>query len=178
LKKSAVIGVLILFLVSVMLAYAIETSPAEAAVSCEGNCKVASAADAKVNTTEEIMPVLAEAPAVLPAAEPKSVCGSCDKAKAAIIWVGSRDYLSAAKNLAQSVLHASIWVKLLLIAALLIILLIIWNNLIKDSRANNLRRARRHHLLGEKAHAKGNEKSATKHYEKAEKLRQKAQEQW
>jgi hypothetical protein len=100
------------------------------------------------------------------------------KARSAGSWIITRDYLSFAKNTASKFWALNIWLRLLAIFATVILIFIIWNNLIRDTRANNLRRARIHHLKGERAHQKGDEKKAAKHYEKARQYREKAQEQW
>jgi hypothetical protein len=93
-------------------------------------------------------------------------------------WIITRDYLSFAKNTAVKFWSLNIWIRLIVILAVIIFLFVIWNNLIRDTRANNLRRARSHHLKGERAHQRGDEKKAAKHYDKARQYREKAQEQW
>jgi hypothetical protein len=98
--------------------------------------------------------------------------------KSAGSWVLTRDYLSFGKNTAVKFWSLNIWIRLIVILAAIIFLFVIWNRFIRDTRANNLRRARSHHLKGERAHQRGDEKKAAMHYEKARQYREKAQEQW
>jgi hypothetical protein len=93
-------------------------------------------------------------------------------------WVLTRDYLSFGKNTAVKFWSLNIWIRLIVILTVIIFLFVIWNRFIRDTRANNLRRARSHHLKGERAHQRGDEKKAAMHYEKARQYREKAQEQW
>jgi hypothetical protein len=100
------------------------------------------------------------------------------QARSAGNWLITRDYISLAKNTATKFWALNIWLRLLVILAAIILILVVWNNLIRDTRANNLRRARSHHLKGERAHQMGDEKKAAMHYAKARQYREKAQEQW
>jgi len=93
-------------------------------------------------------------------------------------FVASRNYLSAAKNLASNVLGLKLWIKIAISVAIVIIALIVWASLFKDSKRNNMRRARKLHKKAKKAHDKGDEDKATALYQRSAEYREKAQEQW
>ena len=86
-------------------------------------------------------------------------------------WVLTRNYLAFAKNTIRFVLALNIWIKILLIIIALIIILIIWTYYFRDTKANNLRKARKHHKKGEAAHGRGDEEDAEYHYTKAAEYR-------
>ena len=119
-------------------------------------------------------------------AAPQGVCASAGniitsglgRIKVGAVYALSRDYGSAARNGYYMFKGWSVTAKIFLVLAILIILFLLWNYFIRDTRANNLRRARAHHEKGEKAHQEGDEEKAQKQYEKARKYREKAQEQW
>jgi hypothetical protein len=98
--------------------------------------------------------------------------------KAELFWLKTRDYMSAGRNLFKWIMSLSLAAKIAAAVLFLILLAVIWNYTIRNSRANNLRRARKHHLQGEKAHRNGREEKAKYHYERARHYREKAQEQW
>ncbi|MFH1399651.1 MAG: hypothetical protein ABIG95_06080, partial [Candidatus Woesearchaeota archaeon] len=93
-------------------------------------------------------------------------------------WLATRNYIAAGANTFNKVMALAVWQKILIILALAIVLFILWNRYFRDTRANNMRKARRHHALGEKYHKKGNIEKAEHHYELAQQYREKAQEQW
>lgn len=93
-------------------------------------------------------------------------------------WFLTRDYVSFGKNVVSFALGLSIWIKIILVIIALVLLLIFWAYNFRDTRANNLRKARKHHKKGEVAHNKGEEEDAEYHYERAAEHRGKAQEQW
>lgn len=93
-------------------------------------------------------------------------------------WLITRDYGSALKNAGRWVLGLSPGIKIVIAIVILIILLIIWNYTLRNTKSNNMRWARRHHLKGEKAHREGDEETAKMHYERAREYREKAQDQW
>ena len=99
------------------------------------------------------------------------------KLKYAGWWVLTRNYLAVAKNTIRFVLGLNLLIKIILIIMALIIILIIWAYYFRDTRSNNLRKARAHHKKGEAAHKRGDEESAEFHYQKAAEYREKAQEQ-
>lgn len=100
------------------------------------------------------------------------------KVKNALVWVFTRDYPAVAHNALRFILSLHILIKILLIIIALLIILIIWAYYFRDTRGNNLRKARKHHKKGEAAHKKGDEEEAEYHYQKAAEYREKAQEQW
>lgn len=93
-------------------------------------------------------------------------------------WVLSRDYISAAKNSVYYVLGLSLWVKLVLVFIALVAALFVWAFYFRDTKSNNLRKARRLHRLGEQAHLENDEEQAELYYKKAAEYRELAQEQW
>lgn len=93
-------------------------------------------------------------------------------------WLKTRDYASLGRNIFKWIAGLSLAIKIIAVVLFLVLLIIIWNYALRNSRANNLRRARRHHLLGEQAHKRGDENKAKYHYERASHYREKAQEQW
>ncbi len=93
-------------------------------------------------------------------------------------WFLTRDYISFAKNILRFVLGLRLWMKIILIIIAIIIMLIIWAYFFRNTRNNNLRRARTHHRKGEAAHAIGDEEAAEYNYTKAAEYREKAQNQW
>ena len=101
-----------------------------------------------------------------------------NKARGIVGWIITRDYVSVAKNIAKFILRLSIWLKLLLIFFGFIFLLVLWSYFFRDTRTNNLRRARKLHRRGECAHNKGREEKADECYAKAAEYREKAQDQW
>ncbi len=105
--------------------------------------------------------------------------GACiTRARGIAGWFITRDYVSAAKNFVISLLGLKLWLKILIIFFVLIFLLIIWSYFFKDTRANNLRRARRLHQKGERAHNNDKEEKAELLYARAAEYREKAQDQW
>lgn len=143
--------------------------------------------DLPVNEVEVIEEVVEELPEEEIEVEPrpslfargKSLAGAgIRKARGVAGWFITRDYVSVAKNKVKYLLGLSIWVKLLLIFFALIFVLVAWSYFFKDTRANNLRRARRLHRRGERAHNNNNEERAELCYARAAEYREKAQDQW
>jgi hypothetical protein len=98
--------------------------------------------------------------------------------KSAAGWVIARDYLSAASNAGKWLIGLSLGMKILIVLAILLIIFLIWNYNFRNTRANNMKKARKHHLKGEEAHLRGDEEKAREHYEKAREYREKGQDQW
>jgi hypothetical protein len=97
--------------------------------------------------------------------------------KGIVVWALTRDYGSAARNLTKRILGLSIGIKLLLLFIVIVLLIILWNYFLRDSKANNIRRARNHHRMGEEAHRRGEEDAANDHYELSKYYREKALEE-
>lgn len=152
-KKGIVIGIIFLFLAATLLAAA-ENGSVEPLSESSGEGDVA------------------------PASQPGLIAAATTWIGHKLSWMATRDYISFGRNLFKKAMALSLAVKIIAIVLFLILLIIIWNYTLRDSRANNLRGARRHHLKGEWAHARGNEERARYHYEKAKQFREKAQEQW
>lgn len=136
---------------------------------------------AEVDETVEELPEeeLEAEPRISLFARGKSLAGAgIRKARGLAGWFITRDYVSVAKNKVKYLLGLSIWAKLLLIFFALIFVLVAWSYFFKDTRANNLRRARRLHLRGERAHNNNNEERAELCYARAAEYREKAQDQW
>jgi hypothetical protein len=93
-------------------------------------------------------------------------------------WIIGRDYMSAAMNAWHWLLGLSLAIKIIIVLAILIIIFLVWNYNFRNTRANNMKKARKHHLKGEEAHRKGDEEKAREHYEKAREYRERAQDQW
>jgi hypothetical protein len=93
-------------------------------------------------------------------------------------WVLTRDYRSAASNAWHWLLGLSLAVKIIAALAILLIIFLVWNYNFRNTRANNMKKARLHHLKGEEAHLKGDEEKAQEYYEKAREYRERAQDQW
>jgi len=153
-KKGIVIALIFLFLAGFVSAASNESSPILVAAPIKAEAKPLSA-----QLSGAISPVLSFI-------------------KAWLFWLKTRDYMSVVRNLFKWLMALSLAVKITAAVLFLILLALIWNYTLRNSRANNLRRARRHHLLGERAHEGGNEKKAGYHYERARHYREKAQEQW
>lgn len=112
-------------------------------------------------------------------AKARSLAGAgINKARGIAGWFITRDYVSAAKNFGRFLIGLKLWIKILMIFIGLISLLIIWSYFFKDTRANNLRRARKLHRKGELAHNRRKEDKAEKLYARAAEYREKAQDQW
>jgi len=90
----------------------------------------------------------------------------------------SRDYRSAAINAWRWLVSLSLGVKIAIVLAILIMIFLVWNYNFRNTRANNMKKARVHHLKGEEAHRKGDDGKAREHYEKAREYRERAQDQW
>jgi hypothetical protein len=103
---------------------------------------------------------------------------SYGSAKSAAVWIINRDYKSAAINAGKWLLSLSLGIKILIVLAILIIIFLVWNYNFRNTRANNMKKARAHHLKGEEAHKNGDEETAREHYEKAREYRERAQDQW
>lgn len=93
-------------------------------------------------------------------------------------WIVSRDYGSVASNAWRWLTGLSLGIKIVIVLVILFILFLIWNNNFRNTRVNNLKKARAHHLKGEEAHRNGDEEKAREHYEKAREYRERAQDQW
>lgn len=93
-------------------------------------------------------------------------------------WLITRDYKAVILNAWNWLAGLGIGLKIVIALVFLIFLLIIWNYNFRNTRANNLKKARRYHLKGEKAHRQGDDEMAKEHYERAREYREKAQDQW
>ena len=153
-EKGIVIGLIFLFLTGFVFAVSNETSPALIAE-----------------------PIKAEA-RPLSAQLSGAISLGLSFVKARLFWLKTRDYMSSGRNLFKWLMALSLAAKIAAAVLFLILLAVIWNYTIRNSRANNLRRARRHHMQGESAHERGNEEKARYHYERARHYRERAQEQW
>ncbi len=100
------------------------------------------------------------------------------KAKSAGRWLVTRDYPSAASNAWHWLIGLGLAVKIIIVLVILIIIFIVWNRNFRNTRANNMKKARAHHLKGEEAHERGDDEEAREHYEKAREYRERAQDQW
>lgn len=141
---------------------------------------------------EEVIEVLPEEPELIeevpeePAEKGPSILSrvfnlaksGVNRARAVGGWVITRDYVSAAKNAVRFVLGLRTIYKILIVIIIIILLIIFWAFYLRDTKSNNLRKARRHHKKGEVAHLKGDEEDAEYHYERAAQFREKAQDQW
>jgi len=100
------------------------------------------------------------------------------KAKSLGGWVITRNYVSVASNAWRWLLGLSLAVKIVIVLAILLVIFLIWNYNFRNTRANNMKKARSHHLKAEEAHLRGDEEKAREHYEKAREYREKGQDQW
>jgi hypothetical protein len=100
------------------------------------------------------------------------------RAKSLGSWIITRDYRSAASNAWRWLLSLSLGLKIIIVLAILLVIFLIWNYNFRDTRVNNMKKARIHHLRGEEAHRRGDEEKAREHYEKARGYREKGQDQW
>jgi hypothetical protein len=164
-KKGIVIAAIFILFV---LGSALAQEPAEGDVVVVGT------------DTPEALDVASEAPIDNGVCTPQSniLTSAYGGARSAAGWVITRDYLSTASNAGRRLLGLSLSMKILIVLAILIIIFLIWNYNFRNTRANNMKKARKHHLNGEEAHQRGDEEKAREHYEKAREYREKGQDQW
>ena len=136
-EKGIVIGLIFLFLAGFVAAASNESNPILVAAPIKAEARPLSA-----QLSAAISPALSFV-------------------KTWLFWLKTRDYMSVGRNLFKWLMSLSLAVKITSAVILLILLVVIWNYTIRNSRANNLRKARRHHLLGERAHERGNEEENT-----------------
>jgi hypothetical protein len=163
-KKGIIIALIYLFLASYICG----------AVSNQTATAVQTATPVPEQKAQE--PALIVQPEAAP--KPNLIVMALASIRSKVTFVLSRDYPSACRNLFKWFLNLNILVKAVAIIIFLVLLVILWNYTFRNSRANNLRRARKHHLMGEKAHKNEDEDRAKYHYNKAQEYREKAQEQW